>query len=125
MSDANLFHLRGHMLRVEYNATSVTGQPSLIYTSHGTTRQFDGAALERLDTHAGTLVSVVVELTIDVGSTTLSVLIPRVDVDLGQLAPVATVAVLTQHRLSRLRILGQQEHYSVVHLTGDAQLIQP
>jgi hypothetical protein len=74
----------------------------------------------------GTLVSVTLLLTIDSGSTTFTLLLPRVNLPappaLPALVPVTAEGVTTFHRFSLLPPLqhGQQEFYTVIPLQGTA-----
>jgi hypothetical protein len=74
----------------------------------------------------GTLVSVTILLTVGSGSTTFTVLLPRVNLPappaLPALVPVATEGITTVHRFSVFPPLlhGQQEFYTVTPLQGTA-----
>jgi hypothetical protein len=104
---------------------SVAG-PHLHY--HGSViRDFSGSEIRIAELpDLGTLVSVTLVLTIDSGSTTFTLLLPRVNLPappaLPAFVPVTTEGVTTFHRFSLLPPLqrGQQEFYTVVPLQGTA-----
>ena len=74
----------------------------------------------------GTLVSVTIHMTIDSGSTTFTLLLPRVNLPappvLPAAVPVTTDGITTLHRFSTVLALqhGQQEFYTVTPLQGTA-----
>jgi hypothetical protein len=104
---------------------SVAG-PHLHY--HGQViRDFSGSEIRVVELpDLGTLVSVTLLLTIDSGSTTFTLLLPRVNLPappaLPTLVPVTTEGITTFHRFSLLPPLqhGQQEFYAVTPLEGTA-----
>ena len=104
---------------------SVAG-PHLHY--HGSViRDFTGSEIRVAEVpDLGTLVSVTLLLTVDSGSTTFTLLLPRVNLPpppaLPALVPVTTEGVTTVHRFSLLPPLqhGQQEFYTVTPLQGTA-----
>ena len=86
-------------------------------------RDFSGIEIRVVELpDLGTLVSATLLLTIDSGSTTFTLLLPRVNLPappaLLALVPVTTEAITTFHRFSLLPPLqhGQQEFYTVTPL---------
>lgn len=75
------------------------GQPNLTYQDLQQTLQFSGSNIRQVDSDVGTLVTVTIAETTDTGSTTFSLLIPRVTLWNGQPAHIRTVGVATLHRL--------------------------
>ena len=74
-----LFALTGSGVHLTYSSTSISGKPQLTYQDSGQTRQFSGDEIRRLDhPDLGTLVSVSLVKTVDAGSTSLTVVVPRV-----------------------------------------------
>jgi len=118
-----IWNLSGGGIQVSY---SVAG-PNLHY--HDTTKILDFAGDQIRVTEVpdlGTLVSVTTFLTIDSGSTSFTLFLPRVNLP-GRPAdpapvPVSTEGVTTVHHLSLLLPfqLGQQESYTVTPLHGTA-----
>ena len=74
----------------------------------------------------GTLVSVTIFLSVDSGSTTFTVLLPRVNLPpapaLPAFVPVATDGITTVHHFSLLPVFqhGQQDTYTITALRGEA-----
>ena len=105
---------------------SVAG-PHLHYHQGPVIRDFSGSEIRVVEIpDLGTLVSVTILLTVDSGSTTFTVLLPRVNLPappaLPSLVPVTTEGITTVHRFSVLPPLqhGQQEFYTVTPLQGTA-----
>lgn len=119
----NQFQLSGHGLSLEYTTTGIDGQPHFSYHDHSFTKSFSGNEISTEDTALGSLVSVRLMLTIDAGSTTFTLLIPRINLNPGETVHVRTEGILTIHRLSIVQSLnhGQRDHYTVKALRGTAQ----
>jgi hypothetical protein len=127
MAEPNLFHLSGHYVSVDYTTTGIEGTPRLHYQDSTRSLQFQGDEIESVPTEAGTIVSVTIARTVDVGFTSFSVLLPRVNVEPPQSVPsVHTVGITTIHRSSLGPPLdrGQRDTYTVVHLVGTAQTVE-
>src|SRR5215469_8141555 len=85
--------------KVDYETNSFIGQPVLNLTqSPGPIRHFAGSQIRTLNNEIGTLVTVTTQLTIDAGSTSLSVLIPAITLTSAQdHQSFSTDAVITRH----------------------------
>lgn len=125
----NLYQLRSGHLHVSYLTHSglatpqfPQGPPHFTYQDASQTLSFSGSDVEVVQTELGQIVSVRIRLTVDSGSTTFSVLVPRVNLVPGQPAPVHTEGITAIHRLSLVPGLnhGQQDQYSVTPLHGTA-----
>ncbi len=70
--------------------------------------------------------TVTIRPTIDSGSTTFTLLVPTVNLDMDTSAPIHTIGITTQHRFSIIPALrqGQTELYRVTRLTGTASAVQ-
>jgi hypothetical protein len=100
ISQANLFSLSGSNIHVEYSSTSINGQPRLAYHDPLRNLSFAGSDIRTVDVpDIGTIVSVTLTITVDVGSTTFSVFIPHALVSAGRSDPVTTEAITTIHRM--------------------------
>ena len=116
------WNLSGGGIQVSYS----TAGPHLHY--HGSViRDFTGSEIRVVPVDdLGELVSVTIFLTVDSGSTTFTLFLPRVNLPappaLPTLVPVTTEGVTTTHRFSLLPPLqhGQQEFYAVTTLQGTA-----
>ena len=110
-------------LQVSY---SVAG-PHLHYHRGSVIRDFTGNEIRVAEVpDLGTLVSVTILMTVDSGSTTFTLLLPRVNLPappaLPAAVPVTTEGITTLHRFSVVPALqhGQQEFYTVTQLQGTA-----
>ena len=124
---ANTFSLSGGYIHVDFSTTSINGQPRLTYQDPVRNLSFAGSDIRRVDVpDIGSIVSVTLDITVDVGSTTFSVFIPNVIVPgPGGSAPVTTEGVTTIHRTPFVpQLPGQREVYSVVQLAGVASHLE-
>jgi hypothetical protein len=98
------------------------GPPHFTYQDTSISRSFAGQEVEVVETELGAVVSVVIRLTPDAGSTTFSLVVPRVNLIAGQPAPIHTDGITAIHRLSLAPGLnhGQQDSYSFTPLHGTA-----
>jgi hypothetical protein len=98
------------------------GPPHFTYQDASMSRSFVGQDVEVVQTELGAVVSVVIRLTPDAGSTTFSLLVPRVSLIASQPAAIHTDGITAIHRLSLAPGLnhGQQDQYSVTSLQGTA-----
>lgn len=117
------WHLHGGGLLVNY---SVAG-PHLHYNGPLGIKDFTGSAIRLVDVpDVGMMVSVTLLLTVDSGSTTFTLILPRVNLPsppaLPIAVPVSTDAITTAHHFSVVPAFnnGQQEFYTVTALTGTA-----
>lgn len=113
-------------LKIDYETTSFIGQPTLNLTQGtGPTRHFSGSQIRRVNTEIGTLVTVTTHITVDTGSTSLSVLIPAITLSgVSDHKAISTEAIITQHTgpLS-VPVTGVHETYQFVPLKGEASFI--
>jgi len=121
----NIYQLSGPQLSITYSTTSFEGLPHLSYQDAHQTLNFKGDQIRTVATEIGTLVTVNLRLTIDTGSTSFSVLLPRVNLDATAQAPVRAEAITTIHRRSALPAFnhGQLDIYTVVALSGTARRV--
>ena len=101
------------------------GPPRFSYQDASQSKAFSGKEIQIVDTELGQIVSVVLLLTVDSGSTTFSLLVPRVNLPAGQPTPISTDGITAIHRFSIAPALlhGQLDHYSVTPLHGTASTI--
>jgi hypothetical protein len=101
------------------------GPPQFSYQDASQSHAFSGKQIQIVDTEAGQIVSVVLRLTPDSGSTTFSLLVPRVNLPDGHPTPISTDGITAIHRFSIAPGLlqGQLDHYSVTPLHGTASSI--
>jgi hypothetical protein len=121
----NLYLLQGHQLHITYSTTGFDGNPHFTYQDARHTLNFVGKEIRTLDTEIGTLVSVTIVQTVDTGSTTFTLLVPKINLGSSKKASVKTEGITTIHRFSIIPIFnqGQTEIYSVIPLSGSAELV--
>jgi hypothetical protein len=119
----NLYELSGSGMHITYMTSSFDGQPRLTYQDAGQSRTFTGNQIQSVDTYAGTVVSVVTFLTVDSGSTSLSILIPRVNLISADTVNISTYGITALHRFSIPPMQGQQDFYTPVPLQGTASAV--
>jgi hypothetical protein len=122
----NHYSLNGYgPLQVIYASSGFGGEPQLTYQDPRQTPQFSGNAIQQVGSDAGTLVSVTIAETTDTGSTTFSLLIPRVTLWNRQPAHIRTVGVTALHRLTTEGpVNGQLDSYHTHHLSGAASVVE-
>jgi hypothetical protein len=100
-------------------------EPHLQYNDGNQILQFSGSKIRTTATEIGTLVTVTLRKYVDAGSTSFSLLVPMVNLDASNHAPVRTYGVTTIHRFSIVTILnhGQTENYLVTELHGRAAVV--
>jgi hypothetical protein len=125
----NQYHLAGYGISVSYfpdgfGPIAQDGPDRLFYQDADRHLVFNGSEIRKVDVDdLGTILSVTIVSTIDVGSTSFSVILPHVNLPQGPHASAAvdTEAVTTVHR-AFVRLIGhpQVETYTVTRLTGTA-----
>lgn len=122
----NLYQLSGHNLHVTYSPTGIDGKPHMTYQDAHQSKSFKGDEVRTVECDLGTLVSVTLRMTPDVGSTTLSVVIPRMRISPVSVAAVHTECITTVHSMPFAppqAIQGQLDTYTVTSLRGTAQAV--
>ncbi len=121
----NLYQLQGGPIHVTYSTTSIDGKPRFVYQDAGGTKNFTGDEIRVADTEIGQIVTVSLLKTIDTGSTTFSLVIPRANVPAGSghVLPIQCLGITTIHRYSVVPVFNQgpTEVYSTISLNGTAQ----
>ncbi len=120
---ANMFSLSGGGLHVSYSTSGIDGKPHFSYQDTVRSLSFSGDEIRKVECDLGTLVSVTIVRTIDAGSTSFSLLVPRVNLP----APFSSVAIrtdgiTTHHAFSIIPAFnqGQRDFYEVTALHGTA-----
>jgi hypothetical protein len=122
----NLYQLQGENLHVSYSSRGIAGRPHLAYQDLRQALSFDGDAIRSVETEIGTLATVTIFRTVDSGSTSFTLLVPRVNLGPATSVPITTQCITTLHRFSLVPALnhGQTETYNVVQLTGTASEVE-
>ncbi len=124
MSTPNFYQLHGHHLNVTYSTSGLGGKPSFEYQDAQQTLSFQGDAIHTVEAEMGTLVSVTIHKTIDTGSTSFTLLVPRVNLTgPNQQVHITTEGITTIHRFSVLQVRGQTQLYRATQLTGIAETV--
>jgi hypothetical protein len=121
----NLYELSGEGIHVTYSTTSFGGQPLLTYQDASQSKHFMGEQIRTVETEIGTLVTVTIFLTVDSGSTTFTVLIPKVNLRSSDSVSISTEGITTVHRFLVIGppLQGQTELYTVYPLEGTASFV--
>lgn len=121
----DLFDVSDGDLHIVYSTTGFDGRPHLSYQDPNQMLAFTGDEIRSVETDLGTVVSVTIRRTVDAGSTSFSLLVPRVNVVAGQSAEIRTEGITTIHRFSIVPAAnrGQRDYYTVRRLTGTASQV--
>jgi hypothetical protein len=121
-----MYSLSGRDLHITYATSGEDGKPHLTYQDHTRTLHFSGDEIRVVGTDLGRVVSVSIRRAIDPGSTTFSLLVPRVNL-VGEAAiPIRTEGITTMHKFSIAPTsnYGQLDFYTITRLTGFASLVR-
>ena len=120
-SPANVFHFSSPHLNISYSTGALGSIAGLTYQDAHQTKQFNEQELRRVSTDLGEEVTVTIVLTVDAGSTTFTLFVPKVALELNQHVHVETIGITALHRFPLLPIKhGQLDSYNVVKLHGTA-----
>jgi len=110
------------MLHISYSTGALGSKAALLYQDTQQTLQFDEQQMRRVPTDLGEEVTVTIRQTVDLGSTTFTLIVPRVALDLSQHVLIETLGITALHRFSIAPALdhGQLDTYSVSKLRGSA-----
>jgi hypothetical protein len=120
-----LYELSGNGIHVTYSTTSITGQPLFTYHDALQFKSVSGDAIKAEETGIGTVVTIVLHITTDRGSTTFSLLLPRVNLPASNVANITAEGITTLQRFSVPPPQGQTQLYTVHTLHGTASLAIP
>lgn len=123
----NLYDLKNGTLQISYSTSGIDGRPHFSYKKGKTQLNFSGDEIRTATTDLGTVVSVTTTMTVDTGSTSFSVLIPKINLDstVGSTIKVSTQGIETKHKFSMIPSFnkGQMDTYKVTSLTGKASFV--
>ena len=116
--------LSGDGIHVTYSTTSFTGQPQFNYHSAALNKLFIGDDIRTVETELGTLVTVTLNMTPDMGSTTFTLLIPRVKLPASNTTNIVTDGITTLHKTTIAGPpVGQDDFYTTQRLQGTASFV--
>jgi hypothetical protein len=121
----NLFTLAGGGLHVSYATSGIDGKPRLTYQSPQQALSFSGDEIRTAEVQDLGLmvVSVTIVPSVDAGTTTFSLLVPRMNLPAQfATAPIRTDGITTHHAFSIVQAFnqGQRDFYTVTALHGTA-----
>lgn len=97
----NKFVLKGQDIAITYETTSFSGQPLLSGQYKGETLNFMGKNIRQSETEIGQLVTVTLRYEPDRATITLTLLIPRINLEGNESSsPFQTEAIITEHLTS-------------------------
>jgi len=99
-SQANVFNLHNAHLYISYSTGALGSKAELVYQDAQQSLQFDEQKLRRMPTDLGEEVSVTIRQTPDAGSTTFTLMVPRVQLEVNQHAmwtPLASRPYIGYH----------------------------
>jgi hypothetical protein len=118
-----MYELHGAGIHVSYSTTSISGQPLLTYHDASQVKNFSGDQINIVPTEIGSLVTVVIHLTVDSGSTTFSLLIPNVTLPPSNVANITAEGITTMQKFSIPPPVGQTQFYTIHTLQGTASFV--
>jgi hypothetical protein len=121
----NLYQVSGDGITVTYSTTSFIGHPTFTYNDGTINKSFTGSEIHVTSVPIlGTLVSVVIRLTVDSGSTSFTLLIPRVNLGSSHSVDITTDGITADHKFSIVGPpTGQQDFYTAHMLKGKASFV--
>ena len=121
----NLIDVSDGDLHIVYSTTGIDGRPHLSYQDPYQMLNFTGDEIRSVEADLGTVVSVTIRLTVDAGSTSFSLLVPRINIVPGESAAIRTEGITTVHRFSIISAgnRGQRDYYTVRRLEGTASQV--
>jgi hypothetical protein len=121
----NIYDLQGDGIHVTYSTTSFDGKPHFHYQDAFQSKQFIGDQINVAENELGLLATVVTRLTVDSGSTSFTLVIPRVNLRFSNSASITTLGVTAVHEFSLVPSIlsGQADFYSAHNLKGTAAAV--
>ncbi|MHB8269286.1 hypothetical protein [Bradyrhizobium sp.] len=122
----NLYELSGDGIKITYTLEPILGGPQFNYDDGKLSRLFKGGEIRTEDTEIGTLVSVTIHLEVDTGSTSFSVVLPKVGLGTSSSEPITTIGITTVHkrRIPGPTPQGQDDLYTVHPMKGTAKIVR-
>ena len=121
----NFFQLQGDDIHVTYSTSGFDGKPHFGYQDPLQSKQFSGDQIRKTESELGTLVTVFLRQTVDTGSTTFTLLIPRVNLRFANSVNITTLGIAAIHHFSIIGPPnGQADFYRSHVLTGEAALVK-
>ena len=117
----NLYEFDHHGTHLSYSTTSITGKPLFTYRHARQEQSFSGDDIHVQQAEPGMLVTVYIKRAIDTGSTSLTLILPRVNLGNELRQPIEALAIEAEHASGQLPQVGGLDKYlKVYHLHGSA-----
>ena len=119
-------HSQDGKTKVDFETSGLLGQPTLNLTQGaGPIRHFAGSQIRTLNSEVGTLVTVTTQMTLDTGSTSVSVLIPAISLNgIADNEKFSTEAIVTSHSGPiAVPAAGVHEKYQFLAMQGNASFV--
>ena len=123
---ANLFEVSGGATSITYSTTTITGKPSFHYQDANRDVTVDGPDIRTKRTELGTLVTVDVDVVNDGPTTSVTLLVPTVNLADATERKLRTVAIVTTSANTiggPGLVVGQVQSYKSVTLRGTARAV--
>ena len=123
----NLYQLAGDGIQITYTLSNIAGQPAFNYQdANGNSFNFTGNDIRTEESTLGVLVTVFLLRTVDQGSTTLTLLLPGVNLANTTQQNIQTIAIVTSNLFSILErnTPRQTSTYQIYNLQGTAQFVK-
>jgi len=120
------FDLTGQGVTINYSTSSIAGKPQLSFKKGRQTLNFSGDEISVLETEIGSLVTVTIATTVDVGFTSFSFLLPAIAMAAGSpKVSFKTIGLTTVHKTTIVGpVKGAQETYKTIALSGTARHVE-
>jgi hypothetical protein len=123
-SPPNLFEFTDGDVHISYSTSSISGQPLFNYTNGQQQQNFSADEIRTQEGEPGTLVTVSVKKTIDMGYTSLTLVLPKVNLGTSLSQAINALAIEVEHISGPLPATGELDKYqNVYHLHGKASLV--
>lgn len=125
MLQPNFYSVEGGGIQVTYSTTSIQGSPVFTYHDATGVKNFSGEQIRVAQTDIGTLVTVTIQLLVDAGSTTFSLLLPRVNLMPPAASNITVEGITSLNRFLNFPVPGQAQSYTVTEMRGIATIVRP
>lgn len=120
----NEYVLTGGGISVTYITNGFLGHPTLSYKDAKQALSFKGPEIRVVPTEIGGLVTVTLKMTVDVGSTSFSFLIPVIALaDREAEQKFKTASITTEHKTALVPTTGLAEIYQIHEMQGVARSV--
>jgi hypothetical protein len=125
MPKPNFYNVEGGGIQVTYSTTSIKGTPVFTYHDASGVKEFSGEQIKVAQTDIGTLVTVTLQILVDRGSTTFSLLLPLINLTSPAGAHITVEGITTLNKFQNFPVPGQAQSYTVTEMQGIATIVRP